>query len=296
MIIRVNKRENPFAQIDRRPINDSRLSWKARGILTYLLEKPDNWEVRISDLVNRSDKDGITAVQNGMKELRKLGYASIEYTRNEKGHITGSQYVINELPINREVENLPPGSTEKQVSRLSVFPIIGFSDNRETYRHRDTNTISNTDLIDDTKETNKGFSFLIEILEAEYLGEGWFKELSPREKIEQLTHLEELAKKIAGRAGVAIPEEEPEKVGEGLRAMLAEMKKPALKWERETYRTIKQLNRNFTSIIEKIKAKRNGTAKAKDNEPSLDEIFAGIDRAVQGSTNANPASKGATPV
>jgi hypothetical protein len=287
MIVRVNKRENPFAQIDRRPINDNRLSWKARGILTYLLEKPNDWEVRISDLVNRSDTDGITAVKGGMAELRKFGYATIIRERNEKGHITGSGYIIHEVPVNRELENLSVGSTGSEVFRRSVNPSDGFSVGRETYLHSNTNPI-NTDLVDDIEKTNKGFSsLLIEIFEAEYLGPGWFKDLAPTEKIEQSSHLTELLKKISNRAGVPIPETEPETVAEGLRLFLQQLQGNQFKWERQTYRTIKQLNQQFTNLIEKAKSKNNGTAKAKDNEPSLDEILAGIDRAVQGGTAAN---------
>jgi hypothetical protein len=40
-IIRCQKKRHPYAQIDKTPLLDTRLSWKARGILAYLLTKPD---------------------------------------------------------------------------------------------------------------------------------------------------------------------------------------------------------------------------------------------------------------
>ena len=53
-IVRIQKRKNPYVQIDHRPLNDERLTWEARGVLGYLLSKPDTWEVNIKDLANKS--------------------------------------------------------------------------------------------------------------------------------------------------------------------------------------------------------------------------------------------------
>ena len=53
-IIRVKKDKNYFAASNV-PFNDKRLSWEARGVMGYLLSKPDNWQVRFDDLVNQGD-------------------------------------------------------------------------------------------------------------------------------------------------------------------------------------------------------------------------------------------------
>ncbi len=49
MIIK-RKRSSEFAIISNRLANDKALSFEARGVLVYLLSKPDNWEVKISDI------------------------------------------------------------------------------------------------------------------------------------------------------------------------------------------------------------------------------------------------------
>jgi hypothetical protein len=49
-IIRVEHRRHPYVVIDRRPPEDERQSWAARGLLGYLLAKPDDWQLRVSDL------------------------------------------------------------------------------------------------------------------------------------------------------------------------------------------------------------------------------------------------------
>ncbi len=59
-IIRAPRR-NRFLIIDQRAIEDERLSWAARGLLGYLLSKPDDWKVLVNDLRKRGDlgRDGI---------------------------------------------------------------------------------------------------------------------------------------------------------------------------------------------------------------------------------------------
>ena len=69
-IIRVQKNDkaDPFARIDKIPLNDPRLSYKAKGILAYVLSKPDGWEVNITDLNNHA-ADGEKSIRSGILEL-----------------------------------------------------------------------------------------------------------------------------------------------------------------------------------------------------------------------------------
>ena len=59
-IYRVSGRKR-WVTIDQRAIEDARLPWAARGLLVYLLSKPDDWQVRVKDLQKRGDlgRDGI---------------------------------------------------------------------------------------------------------------------------------------------------------------------------------------------------------------------------------------------
>jgi hypothetical protein len=58
-IVKIEKREPGYAMIDNRALNDPRLSLKARGLLVYLLSKPNDWKVRIADVAN-NHADGST--------------------------------------------------------------------------------------------------------------------------------------------------------------------------------------------------------------------------------------------
>src|SRR5690554_7837272 len=70
--VRKNK-NNPYVIMHKEFLSNENLSFKAKGILSYLLSKPDDWKVYEDDLVNQS-KDGKTAVRSGLKELQEQGY------------------------------------------------------------------------------------------------------------------------------------------------------------------------------------------------------------------------------
>jgi len=97
-IFRVKKnKNNPFVQMYKQPINNENLSFKAKGILAYLLSKPDDWQVYEVDLQKHAT-DGKTSISNGIKELIEAGYIEREMKRNEKGQFKGYEYRVYEVP------------------------------------------------------------------------------------------------------------------------------------------------------------------------------------------------------
>ena len=96
-ILKVKKYAHPYVQIDKRMIEDARLSWKAKGILIYLLSKPDEWQVRVKDLVKKAT-DGRDAVLTGLTELIECGYATREQSHTEGGQWAETIYTISEEP------------------------------------------------------------------------------------------------------------------------------------------------------------------------------------------------------
>ena len=107
MIIRVTKGTDPYVRIDKVPINDKRLTWKARGLLVYLLSKPNDWKVIIEDLINQSPQ-GESAVRGALHELEEIGYLQKDITR-KNGKITGNSYTVRERPEKTPFgENLHP--------------------------------------------------------------------------------------------------------------------------------------------------------------------------------------------
>ncbi|KUL23210.1 hypothetical protein [Streptomyces regalis] len=68
-------------------LEDSRLSFRARGILAFLIAKPDDWKVRAESIAN-AGKEGRDAVQGALRELRNCGYYRVVTERLADGTLT----------------------------------------------------------------------------------------------------------------------------------------------------------------------------------------------------------------
>jgi hypothetical protein len=98
-VFRIDKSQRKsWVIMDTRPLSDDRLSWKAKGILSYLLGKPDDWEVRIGDLIKRAT-DGDHAVRSAIKELIETGYITRHQERTDEGTFGPVEYIVREAPL-----------------------------------------------------------------------------------------------------------------------------------------------------------------------------------------------------
>lgn len=71
-IVRVNKTQN-YTVMSNTHLKDDRLSWKAKGIHSYILSLPDDWKVILEHLKTVST-DGRDSTTSGIKELYKYRY------------------------------------------------------------------------------------------------------------------------------------------------------------------------------------------------------------------------------
>ncbi|CAM5313843.1 hypothetical protein [Streptomyces abikoensis] len=75
-----------FTVISNATLEDSRLSFRARGILAFLLAKPDGWIAR-TEAIAQKGKEGRDAVRNAVKELKEVGYYRVVTERLDNGQI-----------------------------------------------------------------------------------------------------------------------------------------------------------------------------------------------------------------
>lgn len=87
------KYERDFCYMANEFLKDSRLSWKAKGIIAYVQMLPDDWVLNMRDLTNRAT-DGRDSLYSGIKELEKYGYCAKVMQRNPDGTIAGYAYEI----------------------------------------------------------------------------------------------------------------------------------------------------------------------------------------------------------
>ncbi|MEK2474036.1 hypothetical protein [Streptomyces noursei] len=113
-----------FTVLPTATIEDSRLSFRARGILAFLLAKPDNWKVR-SESIAAAGQEGRDAVRKALRELRTYGYYRVVTERLDDGtlvrvtevHDTAQEWASEEYSrqvgrrvarrLERQMENAP---------------------------------------------------------------------------------------------------------------------------------------------------------------------------------------------
>ena len=73
MIRRTPRPETNWTVIRNEVIGDDRLSFKATGVLVYILSKPDHWQTSTAHLATVK-KEGLDAIRTAMTELERAGY------------------------------------------------------------------------------------------------------------------------------------------------------------------------------------------------------------------------------
>ncbi|MFG2143694.1 hypothetical protein ACGFRG_05775 [Streptomyces sp. NPDC048696] len=68
-------------------LEDNRLSFRSRGILAYLLAKPDTWRVR-AETIAKAGKEGVEAVRTALRELKDAGYYRVVNERQSDGTLS----------------------------------------------------------------------------------------------------------------------------------------------------------------------------------------------------------------
>ena len=93
------KKQKDFVQIDKFPLQDVRLSWRAKGLLAYMLSMPDDWQFYVNEL-HKHAKDGKDSTRSALKELEQFGYLVIEKdNRSSKGKFATNNYFLYERPL-----------------------------------------------------------------------------------------------------------------------------------------------------------------------------------------------------
>lgn len=132
MIHRCQPRPTPYQIVSKAMLDDSRLSPAALGLMTYLIGRPPNWEIKIVQLAQhfKQSQDRIGTI---FKELEKLGYARlVSIRRSGKTQFTGKQWEVFELPeLNPDFRNNRKTTVvhkaETVLSRQQARPDVGES-------------------------------------------------------------------------------------------------------------------------------------------------------------------------
>ena len=98
------KRKDNFTVVNNEILQNPGLSWAAKGMLVYLLHLPDEWQINIADLSNRS-KNGRDGTASIIKELMNAGYVTRQRSLTESKKFAGYDYTVNDEPVNGKAVN-----------------------------------------------------------------------------------------------------------------------------------------------------------------------------------------------
>lgn len=111
-IVRVQKnKENPYVMINKSCLNDSNLSWAAKGLHSYLLSLPDDWEIYVNELVKHTSA-GRDHTYRVINELLKHGYMQKTQYRCE-GKVLGLNYTVFEVSTGED-------NTKAKISNVTL--------------------------------------------------------------------------------------------------------------------------------------------------------------------------------
>jgi len=161
------KKSQNYCTVDMEPIRkDSDLSWKAKGLLIYLLDRPPNWKVNFTHL-SKVSKEGKTALRTAVDELKKNGYLSIKKVRGKGGQIRKWEWNLtenpNRLPLqqespdmeNPEVENPSSGNNPPVLSTDVPSTEVNKTTNDNEEKNKNQQIADNVPYDEIRKEWNK---------------------------------------------------------------------------------------------------------------------------------------------
>lgn len=93
--IRVVKNKN-YSVMSNYHLHDTNLSFKAKGLLSFMFSLPDNWNYSIKGISSRS-KESEKTIRTILKELEFHKYLIIEKKQNALGRFV-YEYFIYEVP------------------------------------------------------------------------------------------------------------------------------------------------------------------------------------------------------
>ncbi len=91
------ERTRDYTVMSNHHLKNRSLSLKAKGLLSVMLSLPDEWDYTLRGLAAIS-KEGVDAIREAIRELEDAGYIVRSRGRNEKGQLSGTEYVIYEHP------------------------------------------------------------------------------------------------------------------------------------------------------------------------------------------------------
>ena len=162
-----NKSRINYTQISNQILRNNELSWGAKGLLSYMLSRPENWDFNMKEIASNSN-ESYGMCQKYMKELIDKNYI-VRIKRGVKG-VKGKfeiVYYLNDRPFtNEEIEKIQPNPekmdtptakafNDNRKQRQSFLTTVVSNDERKSGSYNNTEYINNTDKDNNTNIERK---------------------------------------------------------------------------------------------------------------------------------------------
>ncbi|CCI87000.1 conserved phage C-terminal domain-containing protein [Lactobacillus gigeriorum] len=118
MVRLIKKYNNYYTNISNNLVQDSSLSWKARGIFIYLWSQANEWQFYVSEIAKHST-DGERALRSGLKELEEKGYLKRVHRQSNDGSFDGMDWILSDDPnINHHSQNAIDGEKAENEPKM----------------------------------------------------------------------------------------------------------------------------------------------------------------------------------
>ena len=92
-----------YTTVDNYFVNDHNLSLKGKGLLLYMLSKPDDWKFNYKSFMKELP-EGEKSIRSTLKELKNLKYLKMERFKDENNRYEWI-YTVSEKPVEYELKN-----------------------------------------------------------------------------------------------------------------------------------------------------------------------------------------------
>lgn len=94
-----HNKDNPYVLLNKKALEDPKISWASKGLWSYLMSRPDDWIVSVPHLSKIYNGKGgkEKAIYALLNELIENGYCIRSQERKDKGEFSNTEYVITEF-------------------------------------------------------------------------------------------------------------------------------------------------------------------------------------------------------
>ena len=155
-------RRKGFTVISNDVLNNTALSWKAKGIFAYLWSQSDSWNFYEVEVLKHST-DGKASLKAGLKELESAGYLKRYRVRDGKGFLRESKWILSEEPMsdyptldNRTLTNTNYNNTNNNNTNLNEDAVV------------DTSLVNIVDQPEEESIDDDGFGKIVEFYQENF--------------------------------------------------------------------------------------------------------------------------------